>query len=250
MAHAARIRQGADAEAHDGRDDSIGPGATNLVTAAATAHVNRLPVLFLPRRFRIARARPGAQQLEDFHDGTVSANDTLRPVSRYFGPDRPPSNSWPRCRERSRCSPIRPSADRSPWRCRRTCRPWPGSTPRSCSSRAPCVSAQPPADDELAAAAEALRRAKRRSSSPEVARSMGSPATRSDGLWRRTAFQCGDAGRQGLPPLGPPPPAGRRRRDRLARGERSRPRCGPRARGGTASRTSRPAPIACSRRRG
>src|SRR3954454_25208994 len=64
---------------------SIGPGATNLVTAAALAHVNRLPVLFLPGDIFITRAPdPVLQQVEDFHDGTVSANDCFRPVSRYF----------------------------------------------------------------------------------------------------------------------------------------------------------------------
>jgi len=64
---------------------SIGPGATNLVTAAALAHVNRLPVLFLPGDVFISRAPdPVLQQVEDFHDGTVSANDCFRPVSRYF----------------------------------------------------------------------------------------------------------------------------------------------------------------------
>ena len=64
---------------------SIGPGATNLVTAAALAHVNRLPVLLLPGDIFITRAPdPVLQQVEDFHDGTVSANDCLRPVSRYF----------------------------------------------------------------------------------------------------------------------------------------------------------------------
>ncbi len=64
---------------------SIGPGATNLVTAAATAHVNRLPVLFLPGDIFISRAPdPVLQQVEDFADGNVSANDCLRPVSRYF----------------------------------------------------------------------------------------------------------------------------------------------------------------------
>src|SRR5438067_7272275 len=64
---------------------SIGPGATNLVTAAALAHVNRLPVLFLPGDIFITRAPdPVLQQLEDFHDGTVSANDCFKPVSRYF----------------------------------------------------------------------------------------------------------------------------------------------------------------------
>jgi 3D-(3,5/4)-trihydroxycyclohexane-1,2-dione acylhydrolase (decyclizing) len=64
---------------------SIGPGATNLVTAAALAHVNRLPVLFLPGDVFVSRAPdPVLQQVESFADGTVSANDCLRPVSRYF----------------------------------------------------------------------------------------------------------------------------------------------------------------------
>lgn len=64
---------------------SIGPGATNMVTAAALAHVNRLPVLFLPGDvFASRRPDPVLQQVEDFGDGTVSANDCFRPVSRYF----------------------------------------------------------------------------------------------------------------------------------------------------------------------
>ena len=64
---------------------SIGPGATNLVTAAALAHVNRLPVLLLPGDVFANRAPdPVLQQVEHFQDGTVSANDCLRPVSRYF----------------------------------------------------------------------------------------------------------------------------------------------------------------------
>ncbi len=64
---------------------SIGPGATNMVTAAALAHVNRLPVLLLPGDVFAGRAPdPVLQQVEDFGDGTVSANDCFRPVSRYF----------------------------------------------------------------------------------------------------------------------------------------------------------------------
>ncbi len=64
---------------------SIGPGATNLVTAAALAHVNRLPVLLLPGDIFVSRAPdPVLQQVESFGDGTLSANDCLRPVSRYF----------------------------------------------------------------------------------------------------------------------------------------------------------------------
>ena len=64
---------------------SIGPGATNLITAAAVAHVNRLPVLLLPGDIFVSRAPdPVLQQVEDFHDGGVSANDCFKPVSRYF----------------------------------------------------------------------------------------------------------------------------------------------------------------------
>jgi 3D-(3,5/4)-trihydroxycyclohexane-1,2-dione acylhydrolase (decyclizing) len=64
---------------------SIGPGATNMVTAAALAHVNRLPVLVLPGDvFASRRPDPVLQQLEDFGDGTMSVNDCFRPVSRYF----------------------------------------------------------------------------------------------------------------------------------------------------------------------
>ncbi len=64
---------------------SIGPGATNMVTAAATAHVNRLPLLLLPGDvFAGRRPDPVLQQVEDFEDATISANDCFRPVSRYF----------------------------------------------------------------------------------------------------------------------------------------------------------------------
>jgi 3D-(3,5/4)-trihydroxycyclohexane-1,2-dione acylhydrolase (decyclizing) len=64
---------------------SIGPGATNMVTAAALAHANRLPVLFLPGDVFASRGPdPVLQQIESFSDGAVSANDCFKPVSRYF----------------------------------------------------------------------------------------------------------------------------------------------------------------------
>jgi len=64
---------------------SIGPGATNMITAAALARVNRLPVLLLPGDVFANRAPdPVLQQLEDFNDGTVSVNDCFKPVSVYF----------------------------------------------------------------------------------------------------------------------------------------------------------------------
>ena len=64
---------------------SIGPGATNLVTGAALATVNRLPVLLLPGDvFASRRPDPVLQQLEVPSRGDVSVNDALQPVSRYF----------------------------------------------------------------------------------------------------------------------------------------------------------------------
>src|ERR1700716_1843829 len=64
---------------------SIGPGATNMVTGAAAATVNRLPVLLLPGdTFATRTPHPVLQQLEVPHDATVSVNDCLRPVSRFY----------------------------------------------------------------------------------------------------------------------------------------------------------------------
>lgn len=64
---------------------SVGPGATNMVTAAALAHVNRLPVLFLPGdTFANRRPDPVLQQVENPESPLDVANDSFRPVSRYF----------------------------------------------------------------------------------------------------------------------------------------------------------------------
>ena len=64
---------------------SIGPGAANMVTAAALAHVNRLPVLLIPGDVFADRGPdPVLQQVEDWTDGTVTVNDAFKPVTRYF----------------------------------------------------------------------------------------------------------------------------------------------------------------------
>lgn len=64
---------------------SIGPGALNMVTAAGTATVNRIPVLFLPGdSFACRQPDPVLQQVEVDHDYTVTANDAFKPVSRYW----------------------------------------------------------------------------------------------------------------------------------------------------------------------
>ncbi|MEU4699609.1 3D-(3,5/4)-trihydroxycyclohexane-1,2-dione acylhydrolase (decyclizing) [Nonomuraea dietziae] len=64
---------------------SIGPGATNMVTGAALATINRIPVLLLPGDIFATRvANPVLQELEDPRSLDVSVNDAFRPVSRYF----------------------------------------------------------------------------------------------------------------------------------------------------------------------
>jgi len=64
---------------------SIGPGATNMVTGAATAVTNRLPVLLLPSDYYATRYQgPVLQQLEHPVSADVSVNDCFRPVSRFF----------------------------------------------------------------------------------------------------------------------------------------------------------------------
>ena len=69
---------------------SIGPGATNMVTGAAMATVNRLPVLLLPGDlFATRRVTPVLQQLERPDSQDVSVNDAFRPVSPLLGSDLP-----------------------------------------------------------------------------------------------------------------------------------------------------------------
>ena len=64
---------------------SIGPGATNMVTAAAVAYANRLPLLLLPGDvFASRRPDPVLQQIESFAEPTLSVNDCFRPVSRWW----------------------------------------------------------------------------------------------------------------------------------------------------------------------
>ncbi|MED4475084.1 3D-(3,5/4)-trihydroxycyclohexane-1,2-dione acylhydrolase (decyclizing) [Oceanobacillus caeni] len=64
---------------------SIGPGALNMVTAAGTATVNRIPVLLLPSdNFATRQPDPVLQQIEDPSDYTMSATDAFKPVSKYW----------------------------------------------------------------------------------------------------------------------------------------------------------------------
>jgi 3D-(3,5/4)-trihydroxycyclohexane-1,2-dione acylhydrolase (decyclizing) len=64
---------------------SVGPGATNMVTAAAVAHTNRLPVLFLSGdTYHHRLPHPVLQQVEHFGDPSISVNDAFKPVTRYW----------------------------------------------------------------------------------------------------------------------------------------------------------------------
>src|SRR5262249_3851823 len=64
---------------------SIGPGSTNMLTGAATATINRIPVLLLPADYSVTRHQgPVLQQLEHSISADVSVNDAFRPLSRFF----------------------------------------------------------------------------------------------------------------------------------------------------------------------
>lgn len=64
---------------------SVGPGAANMLTAAATASANNIPVLLLPGdTFATRQPDPVLQQIEHYHDGTITTNDAFRAVSKYW----------------------------------------------------------------------------------------------------------------------------------------------------------------------
>jgi 3D-(3,5/4)-trihydroxycyclohexane-1,2-dione acylhydrolase (decyclizing) len=64
---------------------SVGPGSTNLITAAAVAMSNRIPILFLPGdTFANRMPDPVLQQVENFNNPGITANDAFKPVTRYF----------------------------------------------------------------------------------------------------------------------------------------------------------------------
>lgn len=142
---------------------SIGPGATNLLTSAALAHVNRLPVLLLPGDVFVSRAPdPVLQQLEDFSDGTLSVNDCFRPLSRYFDRIVRPEQlltALPRAMrvltDPAQCGPVTlalpQDVQTEAWN-------WPEAF---FAERVHHFRAAPPATDEIEAVAQALRAAKR-----------------------------------------------------------------------------------------
>ena len=74
---------------------SIGPGATNMITGAATATINRLPVLLIPGDiFSTRSVDPVLQQLEYPYSNDISVNDCFKPVSKYWDRINRPDRSW------------------------------------------------------------------------------------------------------------------------------------------------------------
>jgi 3D-(3,5/4)-trihydroxycyclohexane-1,2-dione acylhydrolase (decyclizing) len=64
---------------------SVGPGAANMVTAAATASANNIPILLMPGdTFATRQPDPVLQQVEHYHDSTITTNDAFRAVSKYW----------------------------------------------------------------------------------------------------------------------------------------------------------------------
>ncbi len=77
---------------------SIGPGSTNMLTGAALATINRIPVLLLASDIFATRVgSPVLQELEDTGGYDVSVNDAFRPLSRFFDRVCGPSSCPPRC---------------------------------------------------------------------------------------------------------------------------------------------------------
>ncbi len=142
---------------------SIGPGALNMVTAAALAHVNRLPVLLLPGdTFASRRPDPVLQQVEDFGDATVTANDCFKPVSRFFDRITRPEqllSALPRAiqvlTDPAECGPVTLAMSQD---VQAEAYDFPDAlfAPRTIRCRRP-----PPDEGELAAAVELVRRAER-----------------------------------------------------------------------------------------
>lgn len=142
---------------------SIGPGATNMVTAAALAYVNRLPILFLPGDIFVTRQPdPVLQQSESESDPTISVNDCFRPVSRYWDRITRPEQllqSLPQAiatlLDPAKCGPVTLSLPQDVQACAYD---YPASffTPRTHIVRRP-----PPEERELIEVVDAIKKAKK-----------------------------------------------------------------------------------------
>ena len=113
---------------------SVGPGSTNMLTGAALATINRLPVLLLPADTFATRA--SAPVLQELELPVAATSPSTTPSSRCPGSSTGcggPSSCRRRCSARCGCSPTRSRPARQPWRSRRTSRPRPSTSRNRCS---------------------------------------------------------------------------------------------------------------------
>ena len=117
---------------------SVGPGATNMVTGAAGATINRLPVLLLPGDIFANRVpAPVLQQLESTQSQDISVNDCFKPVSRYWDRISRPEQLVDRAaRGDARADLAERNRRRDAGVARRTRRPKPSTTQPRCSTSA------------------------------------------------------------------------------------------------------------------
>jgi 3D-(3,5/4)-trihydroxycyclohexane-1,2-dione acylhydrolase (decyclizing) len=142
---------------------SVGPGATNMVTGAAGATINRLPVLLLPGdTFATRTPQPVLQQLEVPSEPTVSANDALRPVSRFFERVARPEQLIPAALEAMRVLTDPASTGAVTLALPQDVQAEAFDVPDAfLAQRVWTVYRQPPAPEAVAAATELIRRARR-----------------------------------------------------------------------------------------
>ena len=212
---------------------SVGPGSTNMVTGAALATINRLPVLLLPGDIFATRvASPVLQELEDPTSLDVSVNDCFKPVSRFWDrinrPEQLLSSALAAMRVLTDPAETGTVTLSLPQDVQAEAYDW----PEAFFARRVWHVRRPPAEPErLAEAAELLRGARR----PLIVSRRRDDLRGGDrrparaGRGRRRAGGR-DAGRQGLAALRPPAVGRRDRRHRHHRRERDRPRGRRRAR--------------------
>ena len=206
---------------------SIGPGSTNMVTGAALATINRIPVLLLPSDFFATRAAsPLLQELEDPRSYDVSVNDAFKPVSRFWDrisrPEQLPSALLAAMRVLTDPAETGAVTLALPQDVQAEAHDWPEEL---FTERTWFVPRPLPEPAALGRAVEVLRNARR----PLVIAGGGVIYSEASAALRRFAEATGIAGLrhpggQGRPGLGSPVRRRRRRRHRLPGRQRAGPR--------------------------
>jgi 3D-(3,5/4)-trihydroxycyclohexane-1,2-dione acylhydrolase (decyclizing) len=137
---------------------SVGPGAANMITAAATATANRIPLLLLPGDvFATRQPDPVLQQVEQSYDLSISTNDAFRAVSKYWDRITRPEQLMSACINAMRVltDPAETGAVTSV--CRRMCRAKPGIIPNPSLRRVHRLDRRPASAAQLADAVAAIK---------------------------------------------------------------------------------------------